>query len=153
MDNFSQILWKTCIESLPGFTRLVFASLGGGLIGAYLADKYARQRDKAAGIMAEKITIIPIIDGYLIGAKKGEICTLALIRNESRSKLFEPVKRFRVKLTTKQQNRFDTIWDEFYNTTREEVDNQPNVSDEENEKMKQKLVSRLEAVRKFVSES
>ena len=72
---------------------------------------------------------------------------------QSRRQLFEPIMRFRVHLTKRRARKFDLIWNSFYNTKAEEMDNQPDVSPAESEKRKQMLVGLLESIRQFVSES
>jgi hypothetical protein len=134
--------------------RLFFAVFAAGLLGARLNDKFARNRDMVASIRAEKQKLIPLIDGFIDTAIncKGE--GLGFVRHSAQEKLYTPAKSFRVLLNGERLRLFNDAWEKFYRTTREEVYvAQPDDTQEQKSKMEKILVSRLEALRKIVSET
>jgi hypothetical protein len=152
MDDIHYIVRETIRVSLPEFVRLLFAATGGGLIGAYLTDRLTRKREKESAMMADKRAFVPLIDPLIRWAKKGE--GIGYIRFESEKQLTAPAMRFRMHLKGERLRLFDEAWDTLMKTTRIEVaDRQPGDSDETANKMKQTILSRLEAVRKIADDT
>ena len=151
MDDIGQIVNETIRVSIPEFIRLAFAGMAGGLIGAYINDRLTRKRDMESGIMAEKKIFIPLIDGLIEWAKKGNM--IGHIRYESEQRLFQPAMRFRLLLKDRRLILFNEAWTTLIKTTQEEVCNQQYSDSDEAKKMQQTILSRLEAVRKVVHET
>src|ERR1700676_1188915 len=61
MDNICQIMYETIRVSAPEFIRLLFAGMAGGLLGAYIADKLTRKREKESGISTRKRDFLTFI--------------------------------------------------------------------------------------------
>jgi hypothetical protein len=110
-------------------------------------DKY---QDSASEILAEKKNLLPLIEELIdwIPTCDG---SLGSIRFEIKPRLSEPVRRFRLHLKGARLRAFNDTWEVLANTTREEVWNrQPNTTDEQYDKAKETLKTRLEALRKIV---
>ena len=155
MDDIHYIVSETIRVSLPEFIRLLFAAVGGGLIGAYITDRLTRKRDKDSGITTERLVLMPIIDNLILTTKNCENL-LGEARFMVYPKMHESVSRFAVRLKHKPADleRFNAAWDTLRCTTREECGNQqPNIPDDVYAKQKQLLISRLEALRKVVHDT
>ncbi len=145
MDTLYQIL----LEAI----KLALAGILGGLIGARANDKFARKRDQDAGIMAEKLKFIPLIDGLINLTDKCD-GMMGSVRYEVHPRLYEPAMRFGLHLAGERLRSFNEVWGALANTTREEVSNrQPDTNDEQFDKMQKTLKSRLEALREVVHDT
>ena len=102
MEQIGQIVRETVWVSLPEFIRLIFAAIGGGLVGAYLTDKLTRKRDKDSGVTTEKLVLIPLIDELIVTTTN-----CAHLLGEARAmvwpKLHVSVSRFAVRLKHKRR--------------------------------------------------
>jgi hypothetical protein len=147
MNNVEHILFETI--------KVLVVAVAGGFIGARINDKFARKRSRDAGIMSEKLKLIPILDNLIDTAFPSKNQgLLGSIRREIRPRLYEPSRRFRIYLKGERLRLFNEAWETLANTTREEVENRDQItSDAEFNKMQITLQSRLEAFRKIVQET
>lgn len=144
-------------EIKSAWQAILAAGILGGVLGALmtsiLTHRLTSYREKRSGIKAEKLRMIPMLDGYILSTRKGGSCVYRLLFFQSRRELFEPAMRFRVHLKKGQAIKFDLVWNSFYNTNADDIDNQPDISPAESDKRQQKLLFMLESIRTFVSES
>jgi hypothetical protein len=140
-----EVICKYAVVGLLWFLSVV--------ITAWVGFRYGLRSQENAALLEDKLKIIPLIDGFLLGASSYPVPNQ--VRTECIAGLWDLHFRFRVHLKDKKRclRRFDAAWDKLEQTTEAEMigksgqaffdENQV----EDFKRVSQILISRLRALR------
>lgn len=154
MDDIGQIVNDTIRVSVPELIHLAFASLFGGLVGAYVNDRLTRKRDKESGIDKDRKPLVRAVD-EMIDNVRG-IDNPSMVVNYLH-RLYAPYSAFRYHVTGERLTAYNEAWHKIKGTTHEELMGSRGQAsydkgDKELHKLQQIIISRLEALKQIAKE-
>ena len=137
-------------DGFSHYALLILCWLASTFATGWLGYLWGLRSQKAAEKLKIKMFMLPLIEGFISRAARGELMQL---RYDSTNGLFESGIKLKSLLKCQQRKRFIEVWERFNNTTPEEVHHpQLDETKEKYQKMKDTIMSRLESLRKVVQE-